>query len=268
MIKKLILCLVIIFLMGLMVSCVSNDANQDNDLEEIPKGYKLNKNQLDNVEFHEDRIYGLYRWVNPEDNSDWKDALWSFSPYEEANLIAEGKGLSFRVSKNNEYIAVEKQGAIEFYNEDGNLLKLISSETINTEDYAMVQLEKWNDNSNTLWCSLNETYNTIAYIKINTETWALEKYDDLNFNSAEHVLNPNTGWIVYSDYPVFLEITAFDEYMESEQMTTLSIYNLMTKENIEIEKSETNPFKPKWSNDHEILYYIGNQPFFYKLKEQ
>jgi hypothetical protein len=254
--------------MGLMISCVSNNANQENNLEEIPKGYKLNENQSNNIEFHEDRIYGLYRWINPEDKSDWKDALWSFSPYKEANLIAEGKGLSYRVSKNNEYIAVEKQDAIEFYNEDGSLLKLLSSETINTEEHTMVQLEKWSDNSKTLWCSLNKTYNTIAFIKIDTETWTLEKYDDLNFYSAEHVLNPNTGWIVYSDYPVFLDITAFDEYMESEQMTTLSVYNLMTKENIEIEKSETNPFKPKWSNDHKILYYIGNQPFVYNLDEK
>ncbi|MEA1974172.1 MAG: hypothetical protein U9N10_01295 [Bacillota bacterium] len=39
-------------------------------------------------------------------------------------------------------------------------------------------------------------------------------------------------------------------------MTTLSIYNLMTKEEIVVEAAETNRFKPEWIDDNEILYYI------------
>lgn len=279
--NKSIILLIIIFSMILMISCTSNEKELDSEsisavekddeddrvLGKIPKGFKLQENRSHNIEFHQDKIYGLYKWRNP-DNDNWIEALWCFSPYEDAKLIAEGKGLNFRVSKNNEYIATEIDGDIEFYNKDGELLHTILSEKINTEEYAVIQLEKWNDDGDILWCSLNEAYNTIAYIKIDTETWEFVKYSDLNFMSVEHVLNPNTGLIVYSDYPFSLDIIAFNEYIESNKMTTLSIYNLMTKEKIVVEAAETNMFKPEWINDNEILYHIGDKPLFYRLDEK
>ncbi len=282
MIKKLIIGLVIIMLMVLIISCTANDIDEDNELislaetderenkglEQISDGYILRENRSHNIEFHLDKIYALYTWRNPDNDNDWTEALWCFSPSEDAKLITEGKGLNFRVSKNNEYIATEMDGDIEFYNKDGKLLHVISNEAINTEEYTKVQLEQWNNNGDVLWCSLMETYNTIAYVKIDTETWEFVKYNDLNFFSEEYVLNPNTGWIVYSDYPVLLEIISSEEYMESNRITTLSIYNLMTKEEIEVEASETNRFKPKWSNDNEVLYYIRDKVFFYKLDEK
>ena len=199
MIKKSIILLVIIMSLVLMISCTSNEIDVDrenSDLEQIPDGYILQENRSHNIEFHQDKIYGLYKWRNPNDDNDWTEALWCFSPYEDAKLIAEGKRLNFRVSKNNKYIAIDMEGDIQFYNKDGELLHTILSEEINTEEHAMVRIEQWNENGDTLWCALNETYNTIAYIKIDTETWKFVEYNDLNFMSAEHVLNPNTGLIV------------------------------------------------------------------------
>lgn len=276
--KRSIIFVLIIIAMLLLSGCTSVDIKEDElkqvsqadsseDLEKLPEGYILVENRANNIEFHEDRIYGLYKWINPDDKNDWTEALWCFSPYEDAKLIAKGKGLNFRVSKNNKYIATSTQGDIQFYNKNGELLHTISKEKINNGEYPTLQLSKWNENGDTLWCELSETYNTIAYIKIDTETWEFVKYSDLNFMSAEHILNPNTGKILYSDYPVLLDITSLEEYEKSNELTTLSIYNLMTKEKIDIESAEANKFNPKWINDNEILYYIGGKRFFYRLEE-
>jgi hypothetical protein len=257
--KRHVLFLLIILLIIPFTACTK--------AEEIPEGYTLRENHYHNIEYSKDKIYALYRWINPDDDNDWSNALWCFTPYEDAKLIAKGKGLDFRVSKNNEYIAVEMNGNIEFYNEEGKLLHTISSDVINTEEYTRVQIEQWNDEGDTLWCALMETYNTVAYISIDTKTWESVKYDGLAFNSAEYILNPNTGWVVYSDYPVMLDTIAVEQYIESNRLTTLSIYNLITKEEIDIETSEINKFRPKWSNDNEIVYYIGDKMNCYQLGE-
>lgn len=285
--KRHILFLLIILLIISFTACTTEkdikenneyleaeEISSENDLletvekiEQVPEGYTLRENHYHNLEFSKDKVYALYQWINPDDDNDWLNALWCFSPYEDAKLIAEGKGLDFRLSKNNEYIAAEINGNIEFYNEDGKLMHTISSELINTEEHTEVQIEQWSDEGDTLWCALMITYNTVAYVSIDTKTWELVKYNGFSFHSDEYILNANTGWIVYSDYPVMLDTIAFDEFMESKQMTTLSIYNLITKEEIQIETSEMNMFRPKWSNDDKILYYIGDKKNFYQLSE-
>ncbi len=113
-------------------------------------------------------------------------------------------------------------------------MHIISKDEINNTD-TIVQIEEWNDAGDTFWCALMETYNTLAYISIDTKTWGTVKYGNLDFYSDEYVLNPNTGWVVYSDYPVMFDITSAEQYMESKQMTTLSIYNLITQDKRDID---------------------------------
>lgn len=285
--KRYVLFLVILLLIISLSSCTveeniaeknesseAKEISSDNELlesvdtiEQVPEGYTLRENHYHNIEYYEDKIYALYQWINPDDDSDWFNALWRYSPYENAKLIAKGKGLDFRVSKNSKYIAAEIEGNIEFYNENGQLLNTVSNDEINTEEHTMVQIEQWNDEGDTLWCSLMITYETVAYVSIDTNTWTLVKYNGFSFHSAEYILNPNTGWIAYSDYPVMLDTIAVDEYVNSNHMTTLSLYNLMTEEKIDIATFEKNKFKPRWSSDNKLLYYTGIKKRSYQLSE-
>jgi len=244
---------------------VAQELDQD-EKEKVSEGFTVNDRQFHNIEFHGDKIYALYDWENPENEDEWSDALWCFSPYEEARMIAEGKGLQFRVTEDGELIAVEVEDNIDIYDAEGKLLHRISEEDVNTEEYTSVSLEQWNDDGSVLWCSLMETYVTVAYIAIDTDSWESTKYNDQRFGSDEYVLNPNTGWIAYSDYPVTLDIIAFDDYMESGEMTTLFVYNLMTKEERVVDSSETNKFKPSWSdNRNELVYYKGYKSYSYDM---
>jgi len=250
---------------------ISTEKEVDTSIEKIvqvPEGYLLKENVYHNMEYFEDEIYAKYQWINPNDVDDWTDALWCFSPYKVGKLIAEGKGLDFRVSKNSDFIAIEVKGNIDFFDKEGEVVQTISSHMLNTEEYTNVQLEEWNDTGDILWCSLKETYDTKAYIAIDTNTWEVFKYNDRNFSSDEYVLNPNTGWIVYSDYPVMLDTIATDDYYDSKRVTVLSLYNLKTKEELDIETYETNSYRPKWSSDNEVMYYVGDRVYFYKLAEK
>lgn len=230
------------------------------------EGYEFRERHYHSMEIHEDRIYAIYELKDSSDNN-LSNALFSFSPYEDVRLIAEGESIDFRVSQNNEHIAVELNGNgnIEIYGMDSELLHSFSNDEMNTEEYTRVHLEQWNDSGNVLWCSLMQEYTTVAYISINIETKEVVKYSDREFSSEEYVLNPNTGWIVFSDYPVMLDNLSYEEYMKSDQVTTLSLYNLMTKEEIKIDSYVTNRFKPEWINNHEILYFTGSELKFYKI---
>ncbi len=259
----------VLIIMLLILNACSNNSSLDVENEKVPEGFTSSNQQFHNIEFRSDKIYALYDWENPEDEDDWSDALWCFSPYEDAKMIAEGKGLEFRVTEEGKLIAVEVDGNIDIYDAEGNLIHRISDEDVNTEEYTKVRLEQWNDAGSVLWCSLMETYVTVAYVAIDTNSWEITKYNDRTFGSEEYVLNPNTGWVAYSDYPVTLDIIAFDEYMESGQMTMLYIYNLITKEERIIDSIETNKFKPKWSdNNNELLYYMGYKSNSYDIEDE
>ena len=260
------ICILFIFLF-ILIGC-SNTllVDVDEDRSDLPEGYTCNQQIHYNVEFHNEKIYALYDWINPEDEEDWSNALWCFSPYEAPKKIAEGKGLQFRVTKDGKLIAVQIADQIDFYDDKGNVLHSISDESVNTEEYTGVSLEQWNDDGSILWCSLKEAYVTVAYVAVDTNSWEITKYDDRSFGSQEYVLNPNTGWVTYSDYPVTLDTIAFDEFVESGKTTILFVYHLMTKEERVVDSSETNMFKPYWSdNRNELVYFIGYKSYSYDM---
>lgn len=232
----------------------------------VVEGYIFNQEHYHAIEFHKDKIYALYEWTNPADEDDWMDALLSFSPYEGAKLICQGRYLDFRASDKGKYVAVRADEDIEFYSKDGKLIHTVSKDEMNIDQYTMLQIDKWNDDGDVLWCGIMETFNTIAYISIDTKTWEREIYDGLDFDSNEYVLNPNTGWVLYSDYPFIFDPIDAEEYKKSKELTTLSIYNLMSGERIDIDSHEANEFKAEWMDDNEIIYYKGYEINFYEMK--
>ena len=81
--------------MLLILNACSNNSSVDVENEKVPEGFTSSDQQFHNIEFRSDKIYALYDWENPEDEDDWSDALWCFSPYEDAKMIAEEKVLNF-----------------------------------------------------------------------------------------------------------------------------------------------------------------------------
>jgi hypothetical protein len=229
------------------------------DLQDLE--YNVHDKHYHYMEVHDEKIYVIYRRENPDDQSDWADALWCFSPIETPNKIIEGKGIDFRVSPNNKHIAVNVNfnNSISIFDSEGNLEKEFTEEDYNIRESCNINLGQWNDTENILWLESKHTYVTDTFIRININTWETNSYPNEYVFTDDLALNPNTGWIVYSDYPVFLDIIGSTQYKESGKLTTLFLYNVETQERLTIDSQVTNLFSPKWISDNELVYMYGDE---------
>lgn len=223
--------------------------------------YKVFDKHYHYMEVHDEKIYVKYRRKNPDDQNDWADALWCFSPIESPKKIIEGKGIDFRVSPNNKHIAVNVNfnNRIVIFDSEGNLEKEFTEEDFNIRESCNISFGQWNDTENVLWLESKQTYVTDTFIRINTSNWETESYPNEYVYTDDRALNPNIGWIVYSDYPVFLDSIGSTQYKESGKLTTLFLYNIETRVRLTIDSQVTNLFSPKWISDDEIVYMYGDE---------
>lgn len=236
----------------------------------LDQAYHVNDTHYHYTEVHDEKIYVTYRRENPDDPNDWSDALWCFSPIETPIKIVEGKGIDFRVSPNNKHIAVNVNfnNSISIFDFEGNLEKEFTKEDYNIREYCNIDLGQWNDTENILWLESKETYVTDTFIRINTNNWASEIYPNEYVYTNDRALNPNTGWIVYSDYPVFLDTIGSTQYKESGKITTLFLYNIQTQERTTIDSEVTNLFSPKWKSDDEFTYMFRDEIKHYVIGDE
>ena len=302
--KRVIFIMIAVFFTILLVSCKTsnttgkNEANSDSssevvqleekvkrledELEKVQSQNLLTGTDLQDLEYnvhdkhyhymeiHDEKIYVIYRRENPDDQSDWADALWCFSPIETPNKIIEGKGIDFRVSPNNKHIAVNVNfnNSISIFDSEGNLEKEFTEEDYNIREYCNINLGQWNDTENILWLESKHTYVTDNFIRINTNNWESESYPNKYVYTDDRALNPNTGWIVYSDYPVFLDTIGSTQYKESGKETTLFLYSIETQERLTVDSEVTNLFSPKWKSDDEFVYMYRDEIKHYVIGDE
>ncbi len=231
------------------------------------KVFKVYDKHYHYLEVHEDKIYVIYRWMNSEDATDWADTLWRFSPTGVPINLYEGKGIDFRVSPDNEFIAVESEGILKFFDSEGSLKKVFTEGDLEIGEYCDIGLCQWNDAGNVLWLESLDTYVAQTFIRIDVNTWNTDIYPNRGVYTDDRSLNPNTGWIVCSDYPVFLDTIGRDNYLNSNMVTKLFLYDVEAQREFEINSLETNLFSPQWESDEEISYMYGNEERFYSMED-
>lgn len=227
----------------------------------LDQEYNVHDKHYHYMEVHNEKIYVIYRRENPDDQNDWAGELWCFSPIEPPNKIVEGKGIDFRVSPNNKHIAVNVNfnNNISIFNSEGNLEKEFTEEDYNIREHCHIDLGEWNDVEDVLWLESKENYVTDTFIHIDTNTWETNSYPNEYVYTDDRALNPNTGWIAYSDYPVFLDTIGSTQYKESGKETTLFLYNIETQVRLTIDSEVTNLFSPKWISNNELVYMYGDE---------
>ena len=82
----------------------------------------------------------------------------------------------------------------------------------------------------------------------------------------EFELNANRGLLLFSDYPVLLDVFQ-SEYNSSKKSVKLYIYDLDTQRQQTISTSITKRFNPKWLDDNTIEFDSpnGNGRQIYKI---
>ena len=91
--------------------------------------------------------------------------------------------------------------------------------------------------------------------QINVSDWSVKKFfvEPLNIG-GEFELNPNTGQIVYSDYPDFFETGLRQQFIDSATKVHLFLYDLNTQNLQTIATSIARPFSPKWLDNARFAY--------------
>lgn len=214
-------------------------------------------------EHHNGHIYIIKRVGDPSITDDWVDELWMYTAPGEGKQVYALKGLDFRVSPDEAYIAVTGGGVsvgeqLVMLDGQGNELQRYTPDQVVTgpePDMLLIGLLDWSDDSTTLWLESGGPGLT-SFSRLTAATGEITLYDVLHLNipRSDVALNVNAGKVAYSDYPMFFDATNAQEFKDSGTEVTLYIYVLDTQVLQEIAVSTAKEFDPVWLNPAMIEY--------------
>lgn len=196
----------------------------------------------------------------PDNN--WSDELWRYTPQREEFKIYSTAGLDFRVTSDEKTIAITQgeENQLIFLTNTGRELRRYSVKDFITGKESKnfspgIRLLKWSDDNKTFWGALFETISTETIFSIDLSTWQVQRYSITNLPiGAELELNDNKALLLYSDYPVFLDVDAAKEFEGSKKKVDLYIYNLKNQSQQVIATSISQKFNPHWI-DNDIIEF-------------
>jgi len=217
-------------------------------------------------EFHNGNLY-IIRRIGYEGypDEDWTDELWRYDRQGEGTKIYSNQGIDFCVAPNEKYIALllsdEKTTGerLAFTDSQNKIIKEFTVDQLPNDGLGdMINIFKWADDSSEIWGSISSAYVQDTFLKIKIPSCEVTGYSVNSklpeFAHREYNINPNTGKIVYSDYPVFFEVEERQQWEAKKEKFTLFFYDLNTDQKEIITTSITKSFQPEWLNDNTIEY--------------
>jgi hypothetical protein len=218
------------------------------------------------AEYHGDNLY-IIRRIGYDQNAaepdpNWTDELWRYSADGVGVNLYSAKGLDFRVAPGEAFIAVEGSdniigSKVTFLDEQGNPLKefLPPQLAAGNEDMS-AGLMDWSSDGSVFWTRTGGPGPTPLYLdRITVPGWQLTVYGLLGTPiRAEFDLNTDTGWLVFSDYPVFFAQMMAEEFEASGEAVTLYTYALDTQDLHSVAVSKAKKFEPVWLDGATIEY--------------
>lgn len=190
----------------------------------------------------------------------WADELWRYDAQGRGEKLYTGRGIEFRVAPNEQLIAAESDGLIlSLLDGLGRVLREFDLAQLSGREageiYADIRLSKWSDDSRVLWGELAIMGRPLLLYRLEADIWQPQRFDVSGLPLFwEDDLNPNTGQLVYSDYPALITIESGEEFEKSGQTVTLFVYDIAAQNNQAIATSNAKAFRPIWLNDHTIEY--------------
>ncbi|SHJ92152.1 hypothetical protein SAMN02745751_03713 [Dethiosulfatibacter aminovorans DSM 17477] len=220
------------------------------------------------IESHEELMYVLYSGVKQDDSDFWCRALWKINPYGEDELLYEtvNKNLSFRARSDNSMVAIETDQKLIFMDATGDIIHEFSEDELGIDKGERFSIVEWDNTSGTLWMTAQETYVVMDYITVDTNTWEVMTYHNPLGPTNDYDLDVETGWILSSNYPVFLDFDSKVLYHSGNLLTSLYLYNIFEEEKYFVASGFVNEFKPLLSSDGFITYQVDNQ-FYHSTVE-
>lgn len=211
-------------------------------------------------ERHNGNLYIIRRSGDTE-TENWTDELWRYSLDNTITKLYSCKGLDFRVSPNEELIAITN-GKFTIIDSQGQIIKDFEKEEliIDEADKAkLVSLIAWSDDSRNLWSCLYDNAVRSSVFEVQSDNWTVSSYSLEAFPMGVYMgddfdLNPNNGLVAFSNAPVILDVYAKTEFENSNREVSLFIYNPKNQELQAIDITVAKKFNPKWVSNDIIEY--------------
>ncbi len=214
------------------------------------------------AEYHHGSLYIIRRVFNQSKSpNNWTDQLWRYDSEGKETLLYTMKGLDFRVSEDEEFIAITGAEAmnkdsemISFLRKDGSILKALKAGDL----YRAIPNDTiipilWSDGK--FWIQVG-TAEIKGIARIDPITLGILTYDlsSLPINMEEFALNASQQKIVFSDFPKFFDAEGFQKFKSKDEPVHLFIYDLQSRKKEIIATSKGKNFQAKWLDAHMLQY--------------
>lgn len=230
------------------------------------------------AEFVNNNLYIIK--TNGSDEEGWINELWKFSSEEDGLLLYAAEGVDFRVAPDESYIVTIEYGPADFGDdqlifldkEGSPVQSLLPGNIEESHDGPswMLDLGEWSSDGSFFWGTYQLAYKPIFFYQVNVETWELTVFDisDLPLQ-AEYALNPNTGQLLYSDLPPFIDMSSYVFFTIKQTPVNLYLYDFNQGNQQPVAVVVAQSFRPEWINDEVFAYRdpVGRGRIHYNLAE-
>lgn len=213
------------------------------------------------AEYHNGNLYIIRRIGDAydyQDDTNWTDELWRYNAQKQGVKLFSSRGLDFRVSADESFIAIigsEGDGITEenliFLRHDGSVFRVFTPDQVGVENLRHIG---WSRSD--LWVNSGFGPGISSLIKFDTTNFEMSKFDvahlSLNFNEFD--LNTEKEKIAFSNFPFFFDVESEEEYVRSGAIVNLTVYDLNSRSQQSIATSTAKGFEPKWIDDHTLEY--------------
>lgn len=221
----------------------------------IPEVYRGHYHK---TEFHNGNLYIITRTGGDSGyykNPDWTDMLWRYDQKRQGQKLYSVKGLDFRVSDDEKYIAIITNEEFNLLDNNGSVIKTVTRQEANTSSNQSPEIGFSSFGKEVIWLNNGSGPYTSGLVKIDLTSNEITKYDlsDLS-NGPESSFNPDSELIALSNYPAFFDVESAKEYEQSGSKVNLIVYDLKTKSRQQIATSIVKRFRPTWVNENTLEY--------------
>ncbi|MBI2843733.1 MAG: hypothetical protein HYX78_10070 [Armatimonadetes bacterium] len=215
------------------------------------------------AEYHNGHLYIIRRPGGKEvhvTNPNWTDELWRYTQNGRGTKLWSSKGFDFRVRDDEGMIAVlshsgQVQGlprsTLYLLNRDRKPIKIFRAEQLVKTD---ISFERWYGRF--LWLKDQEEMDISGFVRLDSDSMTIKKYDlsRLRLSAEDYSLNTKSLQLVYSDYPVLLDIYDGQDFEKNKTPVNLYWYDLQTKHRRFIARTIAKRFDPKWVDSSTLEY--------------
>jgi hypothetical protein len=215
----------------------------------------VNTSHYHHTEYQNGSLYILLR-TGDDMTDNWSDELWRYTGYGEASLLYSAKGIDFRVAPGEGHIAIRGENNLLVLDPQGGLLQEFTPEQILPPGGMMdIGLVDWSADGSALWLETGGPAMN-AFSRLRVPSWEIGQFDvsGLSMGKADYALNPDSGKLAFSDYPMFFEVYSAQEFQASQADVTLSVIDLQTQAIQVIAVSKAQQFRPVWLDAATLEY--------------